>query len=92
MNRRTMDAEGLRRAISRRMVGGQANQGLENALTAAALPVAGPAALVPRLLMVPQVASTVGIGAYKAGQAPGVYSNALRAALMAMLADQPQQK
>lgn len=90
MNKATMDASGLQRAIARRLMGGQANQGLENALTAAALPMAGPAALAPRVMMLPQVASTLGIGLHKAGSQPAIYSAPLKAALAAWLAEQGQ--
>ena len=87
MNAQTMQAEGLRKMIARRL---QGNQGLENALTAAALPMGGPGVLAARTAMLPSVLSTAGIGADMAGRQPAFYTNALRAALADWL-EQPQQ-
>lgn len=82
MNRGIMDASGLERAIQRRTQGSGGNQGLENALTM----LGGISALPTRLLMLPQVLSTAGIGAYKAGQAATVpLAQTLKAALIAAL-------
>lgn len=80
LNKDIMDAEGLRRMIGRRL---QGNQGLENALTMAV----GPAAIPARIAMLPGVASTAGIAAYKS--AP-VMSGATRAALLALMGSQDQ--
>jgi hypothetical protein len=78
MNAKTMQAEGLRKMIARRL---QGNQGLENAMTAAALPMGGPGVLAARTAMLPSVLSTAGIGVDMAGRQPAFYTNTLRAAL-----------
>jgi hypothetical protein len=85
LNRQIMDAEGVRKMLVRRL---QGNQGLENALTMAA----GPAAIPARVAMLPGVASTAGIAVNRLGRAPeAAYSAPLRAALLAMLQQQPDQ-
>lgn len=83
MNKDVMDAVGLQKMIGRRVnPGSGGNQGLENAMMIAG----GPAALPARLLMLPGVASSAGIGAHVAGQkAPNVMSNMIRAAILAQL-------
>lgn len=83
LNKNVMDAEGLRQMIARRLKG---NQGLENALTMAA----GPAAIPARIMMLPGVASSAGIAAYKSAPAAQQTTRALLAALMA--SHQPQQE
>ena len=91
LNKATFDAEGLRRAIARRMQGGAPNQGLENAVFGAAMAAGGglPAA-AGRAVMLPQVATQGGIALHSAGQAPEAYSNALRAALAALFGGQQE--
>lgn len=85
LNKDIMDKSGLERVIRRRLTG--ANQGLENLATA----VMGPAAIPARIALMPGVASTAGIGTHMAGEHPAVFSNAIRAALMALMASHEQE-
>lgn len=85
MNRGVMDAVGVQKMVGRRLAG--ANQQLENIVTAAI----GPAALPARMLLLPGVASNLGIGAYRAGQHPQVPANLLRAALLQMMGGADQE-
>lgn len=87
MNREIMDTEGLRRMIHRRVKGSGGNQGLENALTM----MAGVKALPARLLMLPPVATGAGIAADRLGKASPIYTQMLRAALLAAL-DNPDEQ
>lgn len=88
MNKATMDAEGLARALRRRSIG--QNQGLENAATAAAMSAIGPAALVPRVAMIPGVATNLGIATHMLGERPAIPANALRAALATLMSSHQQ--
>lgn len=84
LNARIMETSGLEKVIKNRLL--PANQGLENALTAAV----GPTAIPGRLLMLPGVASRLGIAAYHTGKmARPLVSNASRA-LLAALAQQSE--